>query len=74
MKFLTTGKNSVGFFAFVLWGLAKGNESEYQQGLLVADNCRIMTSRLKTRGQLQFMKIGETHSDLASCKLIIIFV
>ena len=74
MKFLTTRKNSVGFFAFVLWGLAKVNESEYQQGLLVADNCRIMNSRLKTRGQLQFMKIGETHSDLASCKLIIIFV
>ena len=74
MKFLTTGKNSVGFFAFVLWGLAKVNESEYQQGLLVADNCRFMTSRLKTRDQLHFMKIGETHSDLASRKLMTIFV
>ena len=50
------------------------NEREYQQGLLVADNCKIMTSRLKTRSQLEFMKIGENHSDFASCKLITIFV
>ena len=36
--------NSMGFFfAFVVLGLAKVNESECQQGLLVAGNCRIMT-------------------------------
>ena len=50
------------------------NEREYQQGLLVADNCKIMTSRLKTRSQLEFMKIGENHSDFALCKLVTIFV
>ena len=65
MKFLTTGNNSMGFFAFILWGLAKVNESEYQQGLPVAENYRIMTSRLKTRSQQHFMQTGETHSDLA---------
>ena len=27
----------MGFFAFILWGLAKVNESEYQQGLPVAE-------------------------------------
>ena len=62
------------FFSFVLWGLAKVNESECQHGLLVHDNCRIMTSSLKTRCQLDFMKIGENHSDFASHKLITIFV
>ena len=74
MKFLTTENNSMGFFAFVLWGLAKVNESECQHGLLVPDKCRIMTSSLKTRCQLDFMKIGENHSDFASHKLITIFV
>ena len=72
--FLTSENNSLGFFAFVLWGLAKMNEREYQQGLLVADNCKIMTPRLKTRSQLDFMKIGENHSDFALCKLVTIFV
>ena len=28
MKFLTTENSSMGFFAFVLWGLAKVNESK----------------------------------------------
>ena len=42
----------MGFFAFVVWGLAKVNGSEHQQCLLGAYNCRIMTSRLKTRSQL----------------------
>ena len=50
------------------------NESECQHGLLVPDNCRIMTSSLRTRCQLDFMKIGENHSDFASHKLITIFV
>ena len=74
-EILTTENNSMGFFfAFVLWGLAKVNESECQHGLLVPDNCRIMTLSLKTRCQLDFLKIGENHSDFASHKLITIFV
>ena len=42
----------MGFFAFAVWGLAKVNESERQQCLLGAYNCRIMTSSLKLRSQL----------------------
>ena len=38
MKFLTSKNNSMGFFAFVVWGLAKVNESERQQCLLGAYN------------------------------------
>ena len=49
---LTSENNGMDFFyAFVVWGLAKMNESECQWGLLVADNYRIMTSRFKTRSQ-----------------------
>ena len=44
--------NSMGFFAFVEWGLAKVNKSEFQQCLLIAYNCRIMNSELKTGSQL----------------------
>ena len=40
------------FFAFVVWRLPKVNEGECQQCLLVAYNCRIMTSRFKTRSHL----------------------
>ena len=70
MKFLTTGNNSMGFFTFILWGLANVNESEYRQGLPVAENYRIMTSRLKTRSQQHFMQTGELiliwpHANLA---------
>ena len=36
------------FFALLVRGLAKVNESECQQCLLIACNCGIMTSRLKT--------------------------
>ena len=39
-------------FAFVVWRLAKVNESECQQCLLGAYNCRIITLGLKTRNQL----------------------
>ena len=39
----------MGFFAFVVWELARGNESERQQCLLGAYNCRIMTLRLKNK-------------------------
>ena len=41
----------MGFFTLVVWGLAKVNESECQQCLLAAYNCRIMTLGLKTRSQ-----------------------
>ena len=51
MKFLTIEDNSMGFFAFVVWELAKVNGSECQQDMLVAYNCRIITSRLKARRQ-----------------------
>ena len=48
VKFLTSKTNNMGFFTLVVWGLAKVNESECQQCLLVAYNCRIMTLGLKT--------------------------
>ena len=48
MKLLLSEKNIMGFLP--LWReLAKVNESECRQCLLVAYYCRIMTSRLKTR-------------------------
>ena len=37
----------MGFFTLVVWELAKVNESECQQCLLVAYSCRIMTLGLK---------------------------
>ena len=51
-NFLPVKKIVWAFFAFVVWRLPKVNESECQQCLLVAYNCRIMTSRLKTRSHL----------------------
>ena len=41
----------MGYFTLVVWELAKVNESEFQQCLLVAYNCRIMTLGLKTSSQ-----------------------
>ena len=52
VKCLTSKNNNMGFLP--LWcgpGLAKVNESECQQCLLVALDCRIMTLGLKTRSQ-----------------------
>ena len=48
MKFLTIEKIVYFFFCLSGVGLAKVNESECQQYLLDAYNCRIVTSRLKT--------------------------